>query len=854
MKKFLAVLLAALMVLSVMTGCSKTEETNTDSTGTTTTETTSTTTTDDGEAVDVENAEFVQFQTEFTMDDVTTAKAEVGGGEVGYNVYKGVAGKDYTDEGEYTYHDYLGGTTGMNWSPMSWETADDSSVLDYISQGYYGFALNDTLNGWAVTLEMAAALPEDVTADYVGQYGIEAGDTAKAWKVALKEGLCFDDGTPIDAALIEYSAKELLDPLMKNRRADSLYAGEFTIVNAKNYFYAGAASYTTLGEMGYGSVAEYLADGGNAADVAVDCHGFWGAAGYTDAEGNECAQYVSIEDETVYGESVDDPFSGKSLYDDYFAEGADYEAYGADYCAVAVTTEAATWDEVGIFATDDNAIVFVTVAPISDPNYYVPYYLSSSYVVNPTKWESLKRYFNANGDEVAAGAADCVNVTTTYCTDVETSTSYGPYKVTYFEMDKQITMSRNEAWAGYSDGMHEGQYQADNIVYNVIVQHETAMLEFLSGNIEAVALQQADMANYGTSAYINYTPQSYTTKLTWNTDPVKTAERGTQIMTNLNFRKGFAFAIDRQTFASSYTTGTAGYGMLNYMYVYDPFTGATYRDTDAAKAAICAVYELDVEDYDDLDEAYDAVTGYDMSIAQACMAQAYAECKAEGIYNDENVTLVIRVYNSDDIYVQMFNFLKDALESACAGTGFEGKVTMEMVADADYYETNYSGAADMIFTTWGGSSYSPYTTLYECYCDGADGSGNQMEYGFDTNTIMININIDGKDFTASLHDWALWIDSADAVITSNDGSMTLASFGDYDGATRAQLFADLEYAYLANFATTPIYYRTSAALLSQKVNNAVDQYVDLVGFGGVQFMTFNYTDAEWETVKGNLTY
>ena len=65
---------------------------------------------------------------------------------------------------------------------------------------------------------------------------------------------------------------------------------------------------------------------------------------------------------------------------------------------------------------------------------------------------------------------------------------------------------------------------------------------------------------------------------------------------------------------------------------------------------------------------------------------------------------------------------------------------------------------------------------------------------------------------------------------------------------------DLEYAYLANFATTPIYYRTSASLLSQKVNNAVDQYVDLVGFGGVQFMTFNYTDAEWETVKGNLTY
>ncbi len=42
--------------------------------------------------------------------------------------------------------------------------------------------------------------------------------------------------------------------------------------------------------------------------------------------------------------------------------------------------------------------------------------------------------------------------------------------------------------------------------------------------------------------------------------------------------------------------------------------------------------------------------------------------------------------------------------------------------------------------------------------------------------------------------------------------------------------------------------------MSQKVDYAVQEYVDLVGFGGLAFYTYNYTDEEWATVKGTLTY
>lgn len=156
---------------------------------------------------------------------LVSKKEQSGGGEVGYDVYTGNGDKDYTDPKFYTFNDFITDTSTLNWGPCTWETSDDSSILDRISSGYYGFALNSKKDGWSVTCELAAALPEDVTKDYVGKYGIKEGDTAKAWKIKLRQDLQWNDGTPIKADDFVYSAQELLDPIMLNRRADSLYAG-----------------------------------------------------------------------------------------------------------------------------------------------------------------------------------------------------------------------------------------------------------------------------------------------------------------------------------------------------------------------------------------------------------------------------------------------------------------------------------------------------------------------------------------------------------------------------------------------------------------------------------------------------
>jgi len=677
-----------------------------------------------------------------------TAPAGADGGTVHYgNCYPGPAGKDYTDPKRYTFREYISGTTGMKWAPHTWQTRDDSYILGYTTTGFYDFVLNETGDGFTVMPEMAIAAPRDVTEQYVGRFGIAPGDTARAWLLELNPAACWDNGEKINADTYIYSYQQLLDGKMMNRRADSVYAGDFAIVGAKDYLY------------------------------------------------------------------------GK-----------------------------ATWEQVGIVKDGEYRLVLVTEAPLRDPDFYAPYYLMDTYLVYEPLWESCKTFFDSRGNTVSRDDPDVASVTTRYATSLDTSISYGPYKLTYFELDKQITLERNENWYGYHDGRHLGQYQTDRISCQVISGHSTALLAFLSGDVDVIDLQSADMADFAGSPQLRYLPESYTTKLTFNTDAKALSARGAQVLSNVYFRKAFSLAIDRTRFAAAYTSaGEPGYGILNESYIYDPYRGLSYRRSDGGKNALVQLYQLEKFGKD----AYDAITGYQPDLARGLMQLAYTQCVRSGLYDGESpITLTLSVYQSDDLYVQMFHFLQDALASACEGTGFAGKVQLQMAVDADYYATMESGLTDIIFSTWGGSSYDPYGVLYRCYCDaGVAEYPNQMEYGFDAGQVEVAITVDGERRRASLQTWARWCASDPGA--NIDG---MAAFREYDAATRCNLYADLEFAYLSQYVVAPLYYRNAARLLSQKGDYPVKSYVDPVEFGGIRYYTFRYDDAEWENVKATLQY
>ncbi|MBQ8162157.1 MAG: hypothetical protein IJ083_15635 [Clostridia bacterium] len=794
----------------------------------------------------------------FHAGSITLEPAVAGGGQVNTLVYAGEEGKDYTDEKVYTFHDYTSAlTSSMNWDVLSWETSDDSAITDYIISGFYTFKVNADKTGYAIVPEAAAEMPVDVTSEYVGQYGVTEGETGKAWRIALNPDLCFDDGTKVNADDYVYSMQQQLNPKILNRRADSWYDGQFSIVNAKNYLYAGSTVYDAIPES-----AEALLEAGK--DVYLDM-GFWNVVGALDADGNPAPQYISVADDTMYrdaaveDETADEAWvSAKYLYETYLAAGAPYEAYAADYLKVASQAKAVTWDEVGLKKIDDYTIDFILEAPVAEAAFYVPYNLSGNFLVKKDVYEACKSFFDADGKPVAT-EEEADSVTSSYCRSLENTVSYGPYMLTSFQLDKEYTLSRNEKWYGYSDGKHLGQYMTDNIVVSVIADHATAILAFESGEIDSVSLQNEDMDKYAASDYINYTPQSYTTKLTFSLAYDKLVEHGTnsQIMVIDEFRKGFAFALDANDFATAYTAaGTAGYGLLNYMYCYDPFTGALYRDSEPAKKALVELFDMSYGeggDYETLDEAYEAMTGYNMEHAQQLMATAADKAIETGIWDGESdIVLDIRLYNSDTIYVQMYNYFKNQLTEAVKGSKFEGKIDMTMTPDADYYNTMYSGGADMIFTTWGGASMDPFGVFARCYCDAADGSGNQMELGYDTAAISMTVGCGDKgEITDTLQHWAMWANNATSDVPTIYNA--LGAFADYAYSTRCEVVAAIEHCFMNWFPTTSLYYRNVAGLDSQKVNQASDTYLTLVGFGGFDYLTYNYDDAAWAEYIANNT-
>ena len=848
MKKIICFVLAAAMLFSIA-ACTS-EDTSSD-TGNGVTDGTG------GPVSPVRDGDATEEYPPFDLGSVTLVKS---GGTVAidHTSFAGDPDRDYRDEKYYTYYDYMSDNATLNFNPLSGGTADGAMVLGYTVSHLYDWRLNDSCDGWAIVPEMAAALPVDVTDEYAGQYGISGGDVNKAFRFTLREGLAFEDGTPINADTFIYSYRQLLDPLASWDRADSLIAGTLAVWGAKNYSHQGSEELISFSDDGP-TLHKFLSEGGTVDEIYVDLS----FLGIKTADGSS---FAPAADETMILVPADNEWkedeyvSAKYIYDNYLGPDGEYYRSGYDsaYLGSRVVSYDAgyKWSNVGIFKTGDLEFVIVFENSVPQPEYHIPYGLFDL-LLKKGLYEDLKRYYDADGNEVAADAPGAVSVATSYGTSPETFVGYGPYTLTSLELDEKLVFERNENWWGYGDGEHYGMYQADRIVVRAIPDHGAALDAFTNGDIDYVDLRAEDLEQYGSSDGLVLIPQSYTTRLSFNTDSEKLRERGTEILDNLNFRRALALAIDRAAFAEKCTAaGKVEFGLWNELYISDIFSGDSYREHDAAKDAIVKLYGLtygEGGEYETLDAALNAVTGYDIAEAQRLMTVAYYQCVEDGTYTPgQAVEFDLHVYKSGEPYEGIYEFLKTALEEAARGSGFEGYVTLKMTVDEDYYNTMSAGDADMILATRGGSAESPFTMLYRCYCDDAFGGGAQNEYGFETDKVTVTMTLDGHVFTASLRDWARWTEGSDpgACLTSDNGEETLDVFAAYDADTQCIVYAKLEYAYLANFATVSLYSQTSAAMLSQKVAYGTDRYDAKVGFGGIQYMTFNYDDAEWETVRG----
>ena len=491
-------------------------------------------------------------------------------------------------------------------------------------------------------------------------------------------------------------------------------------------------------------------------------------------------------------------------------------------------------------------------------------------------------------------------VTTGYATPdkgVAGYMSYGPYKLTKFEAGKAFTMEKNDKWYGYTDGNHVNQYQMTGVYTRIITDHNTALQEFERGNLDDFGLNRNDMKTYGNSSRLTSTYESYTQKISINSNraklEAKQTEQGTNktVLSNYYFRKGLSLAMDRNNFASQATAGSKGFtALLNDLYLTDVESGEMYRNTAQGKNVYNMVYsDLGGSDPSQSEPLAQKACGFNLSMASWYVAegikQELASTANKHLEKGDEMKFEFRVYdNESETTIEMLNFIRKSFSNVVAeavkrlqadGVLAENEsftITIDAVKDEDYYNTAHNGNYELIFSTWGGAAINPIG-LMQVYCDSTFTSN--CEYGFKghqndpeswngdyidpTNPYMdsfveIDLNGNGEIETnekKTYHNW--WSEINDIVENDPKDSPEYAA----KHKRILDVLSALEAAVLTRFEAIPLVARASASLNSFKIENGSPSYINLIGYGGIRHLTFNYNDAEWEQfVKdhgGNLS-
>lgn len=771
------------------------------------------------------------------------------------------------DDQKYTYLMSVS-ILPANWNPHTYQTQDDSVPLDYMTDSLFTAVYNDALNpvdgmdpymGYKLIPAMAADYPVDVTTQVKAAnpaFGIpESATSGYAWSVKLRDDLKWDDGTPITAQDFVDSLERVLRGELLNYRAADYYDGSYVVVNADKYSLQGTTSFKAMGV----ATSDFLEQGGKVEDLYIDAYTFWNCdESYTDADGNPLSQYVSVLDETVYGEAVDDAFSGKELYDAYFAPGAEYESKAGDYMGTMVEYEADyPMSNVGLYVSGDNELTFVFRNAL-DGFYLMTYGMSTTYLVKTDLYDSClterEGVWSSN-----------------YNSSVETSASCGPYKLSDFQRDKSMHFVKNENWYGWdsgiytyvdpSDGKQYDMYQSTDIDIQYVQEAATNKTMFLAGQLMTYGLQAEDFDQYRSSEFCYATPGQSVFGLVMNgymkvlqeREAASDFDKNTtdlEMMSVEAFKKALAVSIDRDDMCASVSPArSAGFGLIGTRYVYDPETGALYRDTPQAKKALCDFYSVDPANYGgDLDKAVAAITGFDPEAAVGFFQQAFEEGIEKGYItdndgdgiSDQTVTIQYALSAEASAFMEKtLAYLNESIGKAATGTPFEGKIKFifSAVLGNKWSEAIQNGTADCVLAGWSGATMDPFG-----FADTWTADRSYWTNWFDSKAVSMTMTINGEELTMSLRDWAECLNGNMKTVNGKEYNF---GYGQVDVETRLDILAECEKTVMGAYVTLPMLADGSMALLSQQVYYVVEEFSPIMIRGGIQYLKYNYSDTEW---------
>lgn len=769
------------------------------------------------------------------------------------------------EEVKATTNTYVEGTTALasNWNPHTWENNADQAVLSFLEMGFVDISIKDTsTKEYQWVYEMAESIT-DVTGshtDDLTKYGstFQAGttpDKGYVFEIKLNKNAKWQNGEVINADDYVYSMKELLNPKMRNYRANLYHSGENAVAGALAYYNAGAPIYKNVVKpYGEGEKPDYSFDINGKklyltvtetnenigipltdlykhlpAESQKECQDLVNKLGakanpygyievaFNDEDLTKLAKLLAVATESEYSDNLK-----KELL--YYQDGV-----GA----------AVPFEKVGLYKVDDYTIRYVTQTK-QDLSYFMTS-CTSTWLVNETLYESLKK---STGDLI----------TTTYGTSPETYLSYGPYKLQSLQTAKEMTLVKNENWYGYDenlnsktqflvDGKNVDQYVTDKVVFKVL-DPATQKQMFFKGELSSYSLQAQEIAEYNMSDNLYKQDETFSMSLFFNTNETKLKEMdakgniNSKVLTNKDFRKAMSLAINRAEWVKTTPGFKPTYSLLSDLYYYDIFNDANskYRGTDQAKKAIVDLYGVKYgadQPYKTLDDAYNSITGYNKSEANALMKKAHDELVKDGVYKTGSDIKIKVAWSkgakTDDDTAQITS-LQKYLNEAAANTGF-GKITLELVDNLpNRYDSVKNGEYAIGFGAWGGAAFYPF---------------RNMDVYFNTDQYSVN-EIGCWDPAKETH--TITVGEQKVTKTFKDWSLSLYGKGEYansDFDTKLDILSNLERTFLEKYYRIPLATTTIVSLLSKQVDYYTKDYQIMYGFGGFRLMKFNMNDTDW---------
>lgn len=787
---------------------------------------------------------------------LTACKKDKGNGDG--NVTK--PGTGWEDPKMYTMREYTAQMPSQ-WCTILTSDNVNNTMESYFTSAFYEFNYKFDADGkivpGAYTVEYSAATKlEDVTKKYAGKYGLAAdAEKGQAFAMTLRNDLKWDDGTPIKAADFVYTMTQQLSPKYLFATASNYYSGNYVIHNAQNYVKQGQKGMFPA----YSVMKEY--------NVADDAKLIYSTTNSRVAEKGFTPENIVARFE-IEGMTVEkiNALNGKSLADikkDATLNETWEALLGAwktdpneelDFFETEYEYPAMDFSEVGYFVGDNEYELVMVIDGTLNPldaegnlTYEAGYYFSNWPLVKRDLWERCE-------DQSKTPYAN------SYCTTQEKSASWGPYKLTNYQDQKTYTVSRNDKWFGYGLSQYANQYQTDAIVTEKIEEWDTAWLAFQKGNLDGIGMDVKIAADYRTSKRAYFTPETYTFDLNIQSNAIsRTDKRNNLLLNYADFRKAISLSLDRDDYcAKNNPSSQAALGLLNSMYYNDVENGKVYRDSVQAKEAILNAYgatknadgswKVGENTYTDIEEALDATTGYNLTLARQLVESAIAQAKTDGKYSDgEEIILTYGIETQTANTDRVKNWFQAAFDNMTKGTSIEGKIKIEyfMFSSARWSEQFADGEYDLCFGAWGNAPFNPAYLL----CETQISDENRYAVKWDPKTVSVTVkatpDADHKDgiYTYNLAQWRL-------ILQGKDGCPV--NFKNFPMEDQLTALGAVETAILKEYYSIPVFSRYSASLMGYKVDYVSYEYNTFMGYGGIRYMTFNYDDTAWaEFVASN---